>query len=211
MAQILEKHLPDGLDEGLARMSVAGELSVEHALLGRILLAMGNTIQAIDTGAKPNLDVIRRGCGLIKQFVEQHHMTFEEESIYPRFEKGEIADFVGTLRLQHAEARKLVARIDARVMTGKQMGGPEMGELKRDFTSFRDMILAHAAYEESVLFPVMRGSLSDDELGELKGRDVGQIQKLFGKDATRKLYGAVMELESMAGIVRLSSLTRKAP
>jgi hemerythrin superfamily protein len=82
-------------------------------------------------------------------------------------------------------------------------------ELKNYFTDFHEMLLAHAAFEESVLFPVLEGTLSGDELKELKMRGTEQEESLFGPDATQKVFDMLYQLEAAAGVKGASHYTKK--
>jgi hemerythrin superfamily protein len=91
-------------------------------------------------------------------------MKIEEDYIYPNFENTDLANFVKTLKDQHIEARKMLAK-----MTSLSKGGrPDMDQLSSTFRDFKDMITAHAAYEESCLFPCMEGTWSQDQLDSLR-------------------------------------------
>ena len=162
MAQKTMQRMPDGLEEGLEKMSPTEELAVEHGQLTRILLAMDKTLKAAGSSTKANLAPIKQACQMMKQSVVDHHMKIEEKDIYPQFENTELADFVATLKSQHNEARKLVARMDELSKTGNVRDKSEMEELKKAFNDFKEMITAHAAWEETVLFPVMEGTWSEE-------------------------------------------------
>ena len=178
-------------------------------MLIRIMLAMDNTIKAIDMDRKPDIEVITMGCSLLHQLVDLHHMRFEEENIYPLFENGEYSGFISAMRSQHDEGRKFVARIEALCKSGNR-GRSQLEELKNYFTDFHEMMLAHVAFEESVLFPVMEGTLSGDELEELKIRGREQEESLFGPDATQKAFDMLYQLEAAAGVKGASHFTKKA-
>jgi hemerythrin-like domain-containing protein len=200
---------PPELIKGVKNMPITEELSLEHSLLTRILLVLNNMIMAPDSGPQPNMKLFAMACTMMKQVVDMRHMKFEEESIYPMFDNGELANFVSTLRVQHDEARKFVARMDTISKSGT-LNQPQVEELKRDFVAFQTMITAHAAYEESILFTVIEGALSDEQMRELKSRGVKQEESLLGPNATQKVYDMLAEFEDMAGVTGLSFYTKKA-
>ncbi|MGA9138874.1 MAG: hemerythrin domain-containing protein [Methanocella sp.] len=209
MAQKMMKRMPSGLEEGMEKLSPTEELDVEHGQLTRILLAMDNVLRSEGSIPKANLGPINQACMLIKQAVVEHHMKIEEEIIYPRFENTELADFASALKTQHIEARKLLARMESLSKTGAVRDRSEMEELKRVFNDFKDMIIAHAAWEETILFPVMEGTWSKDDLNNLRETQEQDEKKLLGKDATEKLNTMLMSVESACGVNGINDFTRR--
>jgi hemerythrin-like domain-containing protein len=141
--------------------------------------------------------------------VVDHHMKIEEKDIYPQFEKTELADFADNLKSQHMEARKLVNRMDELSKTGKVRDKSEMEELNKAFNDFKEMITAHAAWEETVLFPVMEGTWSKEDLKDLREKEAQDEKKLLGKDAAEKQFNMLADLEKSCGISGLSDFTRR--
>ena len=209
MAQMMTRRMPPGLEEGVEKMSPTEELGLEHAMLDRILLVMDKTLTDAGDSSKPDLGPINQACRIIKQLVDQHHMKIEEEAIYPRFEKGELADFARTLWAQHNDMRKMVARMEDLSMTGAVRDRSEMEELKRIFEGFHKMVMAHAAWEETVLFPAVEGTWSGDELNDLRKLQENDEKKLLGKGATKKEYDMLADLEASAGISGVADFTRR--
>jgi hemerythrin-like domain-containing protein len=209
MAQKMMKRMPSGLEDGLERISPTEELTVEHGQLTRILLAMGTVLRAEGSITKTNLGPINQACKMIRQSVVDHHMKIEEENVYPRFENTELADCASVLKTQHVEARKLLAHMESLSKAGTLKDRSEMEELKRTFNDFKDMITAHAAFEETVLFPVMEGTWSQKDLKNLREMQDEDEKKLMGDNAAEELYGMLTSLESSCGITGLRDYTRR--
>ena len=209
MAQKMMKRMPSGLKEGMEKISPTEELSTEHGMLTRILLAMDKTLKAAGSSPKAELGVINQACQLIQQAVVDHHMKIEEQDVYPRFRDTELADCTATMKTQHAEARKMIARLDDLSKTGAVRSRSDLEELNRVFNDFKDMITAHAAWEETVLFPVMEGTWSEGELKGLRQAEERDEKKLLGKDATEQLYTMLADLEAAAGVTGLRDFTRR--
>ncbi len=204
MAQKMMKRLPSGLEEGIENMSPTEELSLEHAQLVRIMMAIDRTLQDAGKSSKSSLKPVNQACEMIKKLVDEHHMRIEEGYVYPKFEDTELSDFVKTLNDQHTEARKMVAK-----MTNLSKGGkPDIDELRSTFRDFRDMITAHAAWEETILFPAMQGTWSEDQLDELREKQEEDEKRLMGDDATQKAYNMLTDLESSCGIESIGDFTR---
>jgi hemerythrin-like domain-containing protein len=209
MAQKTMQRMPEGLEDGLEKMSPTEELAVEHGQLTRILLAMDKTLKAASGSSRASLAPIQQACQMIKQSVVDHHMKIEEKEIYPQFEDTDLADFIASLKLQHAEARKLVARMNDLSKTGKVRDKSEMEELNKVFNDFKEMITAHAAWEDTVLFPVMEGTWSKADLKDLREKQEQDEKKLLGKDAVEKQFNMLADLDNSCGITGLSDFTRR--
>ncbi len=209
MAQKMMKRMPSGLEDGLEKMSPTEELDVEHGQLTRILLAMDNVLRGSASVPKANLGPIDQACKMIRQSVVDHHMKIEEEHVYPRFEGTDLADCASTLKTQHIEARKLLAHMESLAKSGTLRDRAEMEELKRTFNDFKDMITAHAAFEETVLFPVMEGTWSQKDLDNLREIQEEDEKKLMGDNAAEKMFEMLTSLESSCGVTGLRDYTRR--
>ncbi|HEY3272111.1 MAG TPA: hemerythrin domain-containing protein [Methanocella sp.] len=209
MAQKMMKRMPSGLEDGLEKMSPTEELGVEHGQLTRILLAMDNVLRGSASVPKANLGPINQACKMIRQSVVDHHMKIEEEHVYPRFEDTDLADCASTLKTQHIEARKLLAHMESLAKSGTLRDKAAMEELKRTFNDFKDMITAHAAFEETILFPVMEGTWSQKDLDNLREIQEEDEKKLMGDDAAEKTFEMLASLESSCGVTGLRDYTRR--
>lgn len=205
MAQKMMRRLPPGLEDAMEKISATEELTMEHAELTRILLAMDNCMKAAGKSPKSSLRPVVQACDMINQLVVKHHMQIEEDYIYPKFEGTELADFAKVLKDQHGEARKLVAKMENLSKGGR----PDMGELQTAFKDFKDMITAHAAYEETCLFPAMNGTWSDRDLADLREKQEEAEKKMLGEDAAQKVYSMLGDLESSCGVEGLRDFTRR--
>jgi hemerythrin-like domain-containing protein len=206
MAQKMMRRLPPGLEDGMEKMSPTEDLCIEHAQLTRIMLAIDHTLKAAGKSPKSSLRPVNQACEMIRQLVDEHHMKIEEDYIYPKFRDTELENFVNALKDQHVEARKMVAR-----MTNLTKGGrPDMDELRSTFRDFKDMITAHAAYEESCLFPAVEGTWSDDQLDALREKQEEDEKRLLGEDATQKVFNRLTELESSCGIESVRDFTKRS-
>lgn len=210
MAQKMMQKLPEGVKEGKEKISVTEELTTEHGMLDRVMLAMDHTLKKAGSSTKADLSAINKGCSLIRMVVDDHHSKFEEDSIYPKFENTEMSGFVSTLRTQHSEGRKMIDRMMDMSKSGSIRESSDLDTLRSMFRDYHDMMMAHAAWEQTILFPALEGKLSSDELKKLKERQEEHEEKLLGKDATEKSYNMLAEIESSAGISGLSDFTRRA-
>jgi hemerythrin-like domain-containing protein len=205
MAQKVLQRPPPGLEEAMEKISPTEELCIEHAMLDRIMLAMNHTMK-MSGGKKSDFKTIVQACDMIKQVVDEHHMKLEETEVYPKFEGDPVlGPMIEDFEEQHDEARKMVGRMRELADSDK----PDTSELKRVFTDFHDMMMAHGAREETVLFPAMEGTWSDKDLDALKEAQEEDEKKLLGEDADEKIYEMLGDLEAAAGIESVADFTRR--
>jgi hemerythrin-like domain-containing protein len=205
MAQKVLERPPPGLEKAMEKISPTEELCIEHAMLDRIMLAMDQTLKMAGS-RKADLSPLKQACAMIRQVVDEHHMKIEEEEVYPKFEDDRVlAPMIEDFEEQHDEARKMVDRLEELAEAGK----PDTAELRRVFMDFRDMMMAHAAREETVLFPAMQGTWSDDELDALKEAQEEDEKKLLGDDADEKVFKMLGDIEAAAGIESVGDFTRR--
>lgn len=205
MAQKVLERPPPGLEEAMEKISPTEELCIEHAMLDRIMLAMNHTLKKAGS-KKADYAPIKQACSMIRQVVDAHHMVIEEEEIYPKFQGDPIlGKMVKDFEEQHEEARRMVYRMEELAEGGKSSAT----ELKGIFVDFHDMIMAHAAREETVLFPAMMGTWSDDDLDALKETQEEHERELLGEDAAEKVYEMLGDLEAAAGIESVADFTRR--
>jgi hemerythrin-like domain-containing protein len=208
MAQKILERPPPGLDKAMDKISATEELCIEHAMLDRIFLAMDHTLKMAGSGKKADLSPIKKACGMIEAVVNQHHMKIEEDEIYPKFARDAmLSPLVEEFKVQHDEARKMVARIDQLSRTAG--GKANIDELNAVFTDLKDMLTAHAAREETVLFPAMQGTWAEKDLKALKETQEEHEEKLLGKDAGEKIYAMLGDVEASAGIDSVRDFTRR--
>lgn len=210
MAQEILQRPPPGLEEAKEKISVTEELCLEHGMLDRIILAMDHSMKKAGSSPKGDLTAVSKGCEMIKSVIDEHHMKFEEQEIYPKFDKDPILKNLSSeLKVQHNEARKMVSMLSEMCKSSRR-GKADMDEMRRVFNDFKDMMTAHAAREETVLFVAMEGTWSDDQLDAAKDAQEEQEKMLLGDDADEKVYAMLGEIESAAGIESLKDFTRRA-
>lgn len=211
MSQEVLQRPPPGLDEAMEKISATEELCIEHGMLDRIMLAMDHAMKMAGNSPKADLSPISKACDMISLVVDQHHMKIEEDEIYPKFEKDPVLkNLASELKIQHDEARKMVAMMSEMSQAGKSHSKADMEDMKRVFTDFKDMLTAHAAREETVMFVAMEGTWSDDELQALKDAQEEHEEKLLGEDAAEKVYAMLGQIEAAAGVDSLKDFTRRA-
>ena len=87
------------------------------------------------------------------------------------------------------------------------MTSTDRSALAADMQSFGRMYAAHAAWEDTELFPVYRARFTESELGKLGDRFEEQEHKLLGSGGFEGSLKAVGDLEQQLGIHDLAKYT----
>ena len=211
------------------------DLMREHGVLRRVLLIYDEIINRLYGLKAVPPGIIADSAGIIRRFVEDYHEKLEEDEIFPRFEKaGKHSDLVKVLLVQHQAGRRMTDSLlklsvpeeqkppqekDESSATMKQIyqgtplfrkkgkhAKPELTPTMRDFVL---MYRAHAAWEDTVLFPAFRSIVSPREFDELGEKFEDKEKELFGNDGFEKMVESVGEIERKLGTNDLSKYTPK--
>lgn len=184
---------------GLKRISATEELSREHAVLMRILLAMDNVLIKADGQKEVDVSGINMGARMIDEAVINHHAKYEEQYLYPRFSKGKFASFVDLLTQQHKQAQKANSAIMDLTSQGRISNEASMNELIILCRSMRDLFTAHAAWEESVLFTAVFDKCSENDIKDLIEKMRTMEQGFEKRGGMKKVFNDLNRLEEMCG------------
>jgi len=186
------------------------DLMREHGVLRRIMLIYEKEANDLEKGAAPRYDIIFNAATIVHDFIEDYHEKLEEDHIFPIFEKaGKLADLTKTLREQHQAGRKLTQSI-LRLSSQRQAGdkaNPDALALAGNLRAFLKMYRPHAAREDTVLFPALRGLMSEKAYDELGDKFEDKEHELFGENGFEKIVAEVEKFEKSLDIYRLSEFT----
>jgi hemerythrin-like domain-containing protein len=184
------------------------DLMREHGVLRRILLVYQEAVGRLGTDDAAALGVIGGAAALVRRFVEEYHEKLEENFVLPSLEKqGKLAELTGVIRAQHAAGRKLTESILQNAKPGKLPTVDQRRTLVATIQAFARMYAAHAAWEDTELFPVYRGLFSEAELDKLGDKFEEQEHKLLGASGFEGAVKEVSDLEKALGIRGLASFT----
>jgi hemerythrin-like domain-containing protein len=183
------------------------DLMREHGVLRRILIVYGEAARKIDADASV-VAVIARAAGIVRRFVEGYHEKLEEEFVLPKLETaGKLGELTKTIRAQHIAGRKLTDAILKDAKAGKAASGEQRRAIITSIQAFGRMYGAHAAWEDTELFPVYRAMFSEAQLDELGERFEAQEHKLRGGGGFEGSLKEVGDLEKALGVHDLAVFT----
>ncbi len=183
-------------------ISPTEDLMREHGVLRRILSVYDEAGRRLATGEATALAVVAGAAAIVRRFVEGYHEKLEEQFVLPKLERaGKLVQLAQIIRVQHAAGRRLTDRI---------LAGAKAKDRRAVVTamqSFARMYAAHAAWEDTELFPFYRGMFSEAELDKLGEQFEEQEHKLLGRGGFDGSLREVGDLEKTLGIHDLAKFT----
>jgi hemerythrin-like domain-containing protein len=185
------------------------DLMREHGVLRRILLVYDAAARRLAGDDAIAVGAVAAAANIVRRFVEGYHEKLEEEFVLPALEKAsKLTDLTKVIRTQHAAGRKLTEAI-LRATKSKSAAGAadQRRTVVAAVQSFARMYAAHAAWEDTELFPVYRGLFTEAQLDELGERFEEQEHKLLGGGGFEGSLREVSDLERTLGIHDLAIYT----
>ncbi len=184
------------------------DLMREHGVLDRVLLIYEEIMRRIDKNVPFSTKMLEQAVNIIKTFIEEYHEKMEENYLFPLFEKHKTeVRLVRTLKLQHTRGREITGKIK-NILAGKtELDQRQKKMLKGLLQQFITMYRPHESRENTVLFPKVRGLMSEKEFKEM-GEKFDDIEhQLFGKNGYQNMVDKVAALEKELGIYNLEQFT----
>jgi hemerythrin-like domain-containing protein len=195
-----EEQRPPASDED--KVTPVEDLMREHGVLSRALLVYDECARRLESGAELPPAVIPATARIVRQFVHEYHEAIEEEAVFPRCERALAhLTLVRTLREQHVVGRKITAFIEQAV------GGRDRRRLVGALRAFGRMYRPHAAREDTVLFPALRGLVVARDLDAMGDQLEARERALFGVDGFERKLAEIADLETTLEINDLARVT----
>ncbi len=200
-------------DEG-AGVTANEDLMREHGVLRRILIVYREAAPRLIAGpAAVDARALATAAELFRTFGERYHeQQLEEAHIFPAVAKagGKAARLVDTLKTQHARGRAITAFVIDRTRGGR-VGATQAEPVARAMLAFTRMYEAHAAREDTVVFPAFKNGMSAAQYRELGERFEEIEHRQFGGDGFDMAEAKVAGIEQALGIGDLGGFTAAAP
>lgn len=195
-------------------VTAAEDLMREHGVLRRILILYREVAPRLESDpARVDAAALGRAAALFRNFGEGYHeQMLEEQNIFPRVRKagGEAAGLVDTLVAQHRRGREINDFVTSVTRSGR-VGAGDAAPLARALSAFARMYEAHAAREDTIVFPAFKSALGEKAYAEL-GEQFEEIEKRrFGGDGFDMALDEVAKIEAALGLADLAAFTAPAP
>jgi hemerythrin-like domain-containing protein len=189
------------------------DLMREHGVLRRCLMVYSETAAHLRAGDRFDPQPVRRAAELFRRFGEGYHeMMLEEMHIFPQVKQagGEAAALVDVLKAQHERGREITA-YTLQVLGKGAVGTGDAEPLARALDNFVRMYRAHAAREDTVVFPAWKESLSEQQLHEMGERFEDIERQTFGHDGFEDAVKQIADIEKALGLADLAKFTAPPP
>jgi len=186
------------------------DLMREHGVLRRILLVYDEAARRLATDDAVAGGAVAGAAGIVRRFVEGYHEKLEEDFVLPKMEKaGKLVELARVIRAQHAAGRRLTDAImaAAKAADAKLASAEQRRAIVVPIQSFTRMYAAHAAWEDTELFPAYRALFTEAELDKLGERFEDQEHKLLGSGGFEGALKEVGDLETALGIHDLAAFS----
>jgi len=198
-----------GEGEKGGEVTATEDLMREHGVLRRALLVYSEA--AVKIRSSPSAippDALLKTAQLFRAFGEEYHeRKLEETYIFPAVKKagGPAAGYPDILIAQHARGREITDYIIA-VTKGARLGTAG-AQLAGAMDSLVRMYRAHAAREDTIVFPAWKQTLPAEQLDEMNDKFEDIEHEQFGEDGFEDAVKQIGEIESELGLADLAVFT----
>jgi hemerythrin-like domain-containing protein len=182
------------------------DLMREHGVLRRVMYLYDDAIGRLDGRREVPLDALAGCAGIVRRVIEDYHEKLEEDFLFPRYEQaGKLAELTAILRRQHQAGRTLTAQITH--LAKAPLADADRAALATALRGFNHMYRPHAAREDTVLFPALRGLVGKHAYEELGDQFEDKEKQMLGDRGFEHAVDEVARLEQAFGLNDLGKLT----
>jgi len=190
------------------------DLMREHGVLRRALFVYSEAAAKLrrDPAAVPP-DALEKTAKLFRVFGEDYHeKKLEEAHIFPAVKAagGQAAGLADILIVQHNRGREITDYIVA-VTQGPRLGAANAEQLAQALDSLVRMYRAHAAREDTVIFPAWKQTLTAQQLDEMNDKFEDIEHEMFGEDGFEDAVRKISDIESALDFADLARFTASSP
>lgn len=204
--------IASAVEEKENKVGAVEDLMREHGVLRRCLIVYSEVAARLRGGDRVDPQLIQHTAELFRRFGEGYHeMQLEELHIFPKVKEagGTAATLVDVLMAQHSRGREITAYI-LQVATKGSVGPGKAGPVARALDSFVRMYRAHAAREDTVVFPAWKAALSDEQVQEMSEKFEDIERQNFGHDGFEDAVKQIAKIEHALDLGDLAKFTAPA-
>ncbi len=190
------------------------DLMREHGVLRRALLVYSEIAARLRRSRSVvSPDALQKTGKLFRAFGEEYHeKKLEETYIFPAVKSvgGEAASYVDILVAQHRRGAEITDYILA-VTQGAKLGAGDAEPLARALDSLVRMYRAHAAREDTIIFPAWKLTLTAKQLDEMNDKFEDIEHQQFGEGGFENAVRQMSDIERELGLGDLAQFTAPRP
>ena len=201
-------------DKKGGEVTATEDLMREHGVLRRALLVYAETVPKLRADAGSiSPDALQKTAKLFRAFGEDYHeKKLEEAYIFPAVKNGgsAAATLPDILITQHNRGREITEYILS-ITSSAKLGTANGESLAQALIGFVRMYEHHAAFEDTIVFPAWKATLTEDQLDEMGDKFEEIEQQQFGKDGYEDAVKQIGDIEGALGFGDLSQFTAPPP
>lgn len=186
------------------------DLMREHGVLRRALFVYSEAATRLRSNPPAVApDVLARTAKLFRAFGEDYHeKKLEEMFIFQpvKWKGGQAAGLTDVLIAQHSRGREITDYILAVTRAGK-LDSDNIEPLVRAMESMVRMYRAHAAREDTIVFPAWKQTLTALQLDQMSEKFEEIEHKQFGREGFESAVQQIADIENELGLAELSQFT----
>jgi hemerythrin-like domain-containing protein len=197
-----------GEEKAEVEVTATEDLMREHGVIRRAIIVYreaADRLRAKGADSVP-LGALQKAARLFRDFGEDYHeRKLEEEHLFPALKRAAspAATEVDLLIAQHQRGREITDYILA--VTRAPKVGSNARALANALESFARMYEAHAAREDTIVFPAWKKTMSPEQYDKMGERFEDIERSTFGKDG---FDDALQEISAVEVSLGLDSLAR---
>ena len=186
------------------------DLMREHGVLRRALFVYSEiapTIRSAPSGKV--IEALQRTARLFRTFGEEYHeKKLEEAYIFPAVKNagGLTSAYPDILAAQHQRGQEITDYVLA-ATRGPKLEAGVIEPLAGAIESFVRMYRAHAAREDTIVFPAWKQTLTAKQLDEMSDKFEEIEHQQFGEDGFENAVAQIAAIEAELGLADLAHLT----
>jgi hemerythrin-like domain-containing protein len=178
------------------------DLMREHGVIRRVLVLYRESAARLrGNAASVPGEALLRAARLMRSFGEDYHEhALEETYLFPALAKagGPAATNIDSLLAEHRRGREITQYVID--VSQRPLGAATVEPLAHALEAFARMYEAHAALEDTVIFPAWKKTMSSSQLDEMGERFEDIEKKSFGGDGFDDALAQITALERMIGL-----------
>ena len=179
----------------------------QHGIVHRLALLFETVAERAQEGKRIEPAFLQTR-GLVHDFTEDYHEELEENYIFPLFTGGgPLEEMVSVLRMQHSMGHTLAQRAYRIAEKGPDLDEDERRKLASGCRSYSRMYRAHAAFEDTQMWPALRETVSPSKYEDITEAFARMAEERLGDEGFSGAVEQMAEIEQKLGIDGLSDFT----
>lgn len=169
------------------------ELRHDHDAILSSLSILDAMVGKLGKPDAPSADALKSYLGFLKEFADKCHHGKEEGILFPALTGAGLPSQggpVGVMLHEHVEGRELIQQMEKAAA-----GSVNAAAFSAAARGYAELLRAHIAKENDVLFPMAERLLPSDQLDQIKARFVQHEETVIGHGRHEELHALLKELK----------------